>query len=99
MKIEVYPIIFAALCAAVAFADWPQFQGPQRNGTSSESGLLRSFPEEGPRIIWEKDLEEGFGGCAVDGNDLFIVDRWLKSTANRADMPSRCFGFYPGPAF
>ena len=78
MKIEVYPIIFTALCAAVAFADWPQFQGPQRNGTSSESGLLRSFPEEGPRIIWEKDLEEGFGGCAVDGNDLFIVDRVAK---------------------
>ena len=82
MKIEVYCIILTALCAAAALADWPQFQGPHRNGTSNESGLLRSFPEEGPRIIWEKALEEGFGGCAIDGKDLFIVDR----VAKRKDM-------------
>ena len=79
MKKQFYSILITALCSAIALADWPQFQGPNRDGTSSESGLLRSFPKEGPRIIWEKSLEQGFGGCAVDGNDLFVVDRVAKT--------------------
>ena len=69
MKTRFSPIIIALSFCTIAHADWPQFQGPSRNGTSKESGLLRSFPKEGPRILWEKNLEQGFGGCAVAGKE------------------------------
>ena len=78
MKIQLHLLLVTTLCSAFALADWPQFQGPDRNGTSSESGLLRSFPKEGPGVVWETALEQGFGGCAVDGKDLFVVDRVAK---------------------
>ena len=60
---------------STAWADWPHFQGPHRTGVSHETGLLRSFPEDGPRLLWETKLQQGFGGCAVVGDDVFLVDR------------------------
>src|SRR4026207_1405839 len=35
-----------------ASSDWPQFLGPHRNGLSDETGLLDSFPAQGPKIVW-----------------------------------------------
>lgn len=59
-------------------ADWPQFQGPTRTGVSSETNLLKSFPAEGPKVLWDAKLEKGFGGCAVVGDEVFLVDRVMK---------------------
>ncbi|MEN8694975.1 MAG: PQQ-binding-like beta-propeller repeat protein [Akkermansiaceae bacterium] len=56
-------------------SDWPHFLGPQRNGTSSETGLINTFPEDGPKVLWEAKLEKGFGGAAIVGDEIFIVDR------------------------
>lgn len=56
-------------------ADWPQFLGPARDGTSSETELIKSFPKDGPRILWETQLEKGFGGAAVAGDEVYLVDR------------------------
>jgi outer membrane protein assembly factor BamB len=39
--------------------DWPQWQGPQRNAISDETGLLSSWPPQGPRLIWNVS---GLGG-------------------------------------
>ncbi|MGJ8697658.1 MAG: PQQ-binding-like beta-propeller repeat protein [Verrucomicrobiaceae bacterium] len=61
--------------SSLSAADWPHFLGPQRDGTSIETGLLKSFPEAGPKILWKNELEEGFGGAAVVGNEVFVVDR------------------------
>ncbi len=71
---------FAAFLAAVSTAtlaaeDWPKFLGPHANATSDETGLLKSFPESGPKIIWKADLEGGFGGAAVSGDEVFLGDR------------------------
>ncbi|MBJ07027.1 MAG: hypothetical protein CMO40_07950, partial [Verrucomicrobiaceae bacterium] len=76
MKLALVLISFNLL--APAWADWPQFQGPLRTGVSPETGLLRSFPEDGPRLLWETELQQGFGGCAVVGEDVFLVDRVMQ---------------------
>ncbi len=49
-------------CAALTFvlgatshgtaADWPQWRGPQRDGISTEIGLLHQWPSEGPHLLW-----------------------------------------------
>lgn len=58
-----------------AAGDWPQFQGPTRDGTSPETGLLRDWPAEGPTVLWSQRLHEGFGGPAIQGGEVFVLDR------------------------
>jgi outer membrane protein assembly factor BamB len=47
-------------------ADWPQWRGPQRNGISQERGLLKAWPPEGPKLLWQvRDLGSGYSTPAV----------------------------------
>src|SRR2546430_17508486 len=40
------------LCGAIGFAaDWPQWLGPNRNGSSPEKGLLTTWPKDGPKLL------------------------------------------------
>ncbi len=51
-----------SLLAAVSpslSADWPGWRGPDRTGISKETGLLKEWPEGGPRLVWKAD---GLGG-------------------------------------
>lgn len=53
--------------------DWPQFRGPQQNGVSLEKGLLRSWPESGPKVLWKKPIGSGFSTVAVVGDALYTM--------------------------
>jgi len=44
-------VFFARPNRAAATSDWPQWRGPERNGTSQESGLLKQWPAEGPKLL------------------------------------------------
>jgi outer membrane protein assembly factor BamB len=55
-------------------ADWPQWRGPQRTGVSSERGLLKQWPTEGPKLLWQvNDLGDGYGSPAVAGNRIYVL--------------------------
>jgi outer membrane protein assembly factor BamB len=55
-------------------ADWPQFRGPHRDGISSETGLLKSFPSGGPKLAWTfEQAGIGYSGFAVVGNRLYSM--------------------------
>jgi len=43
----------SAACLAARAADWPQWQGPDRNAISKETGLLKEWPKEGPPLAWK----------------------------------------------
>ncbi len=53
-------------------ADWPQFLGAARNGTSEETGLLDRFPEDGPQVVWRVPGGVGMSAVAV-ANELAIT--------------------------
>src|ERR687883_433115 len=54
--------------------DWPQWLGPQRNGVSQETGLLKQWPAEGPKLLWQvKDAGGGYSTPAVVGDRLYFV--------------------------
>jgi outer membrane protein assembly factor BamB len=36
-------------------ADWPQWQGPNRDGKSADKGLLQEWPQDGPALAWRID--------------------------------------------
>ncbi|HEX4900110.1 MAG TPA: hypothetical protein VFV61_06220, partial [Pyrinomonadaceae bacterium] len=46
--------------AAQAGGNWPQWRGPNRDGISTETGLLKQWPENGPPLAW-KAAGAGFG--------------------------------------
>ena len=56
-------------------ADWPQYLGPDRNSISPEKGLLRSWPENGPEVLWTVSVGRGFGGPVVKDGKVYLLDR------------------------
>jgi outer membrane protein assembly factor BamB len=64
--------VLLLLCEPVLAADWTTWLGPNRDGKSTETGLLTSWPEGGPRSIWHaKGLGEGYSSMAVVGNRIY----------------------------
>ncbi len=75
-------IAFTTLCAAMSCAaetpvsaEWPRILGPADNGTTPESGLLRKFPAEGLRAVWQMPLGSGMGGPAIFGGRIVVFHR------------------------
>ena len=59
--------------SAVA-GDWPQWRGPQRNGLSRETGLLKEWPKDGPQLRWKvSDVGSGYSTPAVVGERLYLL--------------------------
>ncbi len=53
--------------------DWAQWRGPDRDGTSPSTGLLRRWQRGEPKEIWRRPLGEGFAGIAVAGGRVFTL--------------------------
>jgi len=68
-------VIASSLAAVAQGADWPQFLGPDRNGTSPETNLGGAWPSEGPAVRWMKAVGEGFSGPAVAQGRLILFQR------------------------
>jgi outer membrane protein assembly factor BamB len=67
-------LLFAAACCALTAADWPQWRGPDRDGLSKETGLLKEWPKDGPKLAWQvKDIGGGYSTPAVVGDRLYLV--------------------------
>ena len=65
-------IFLLSLCAYPA--DWPQWRGPGRNGVSLETGLLKEWPMQGPRLAWQaKDIGDGYSTPSVVGNRIYVL--------------------------
>ena len=54
--------------------DWPQWMGPQRDGSYSESGLVDAIPEGGLPIKWRVPVHGGYTGPAVVGGRVYLMD-------------------------
>jgi outer membrane protein assembly factor BamB len=53
--------------------DWPQWRGPERNGTSKEKGWLDHWESQGPRIAWKANVGLGFSSFVVRGDRVYTV--------------------------
>jgi outer membrane protein assembly factor BamB len=64
-------LLLASLTLALTFslapaADWPQWRGPDRDGVSKETGLLKTWPKDGPPRAWSaKDCGGGYSSVVV----------------------------------
>lgn len=54
--------------------DWPQWQGPNRDNTSNETGLLKQWPPEGPKMCWVSEgIGHGYASVAVAGGKIYTT--------------------------
>lgn len=55
-------------------SDWPQWRGVRRDGVSAETGLLASWPLDGPKLLWSVDgLGQGWSSPIVVGPHVYIT--------------------------
>lgn len=71
--IAVFTLLLPGGLAPAAENDWPQWRGPERNGISKETGLLKEWPKSGPPLVWSiSTLGHGYGTVAIQGDRIFI---------------------------
>jgi outer membrane protein assembly factor BamB len=62
-----------ASASIVRADDWPQYGGPRRDGSSTETGLLQTWPANGPKLLWTWDgAGTGYSGPAIVGDRLYL---------------------------
>jgi len=64
----------AAEPAAADAGEWPGWRGPNRDGKSPDTGLLKQWPEGGPRLLWKvSQLGKGYSSVAVSRGTVYIT--------------------------
>ncbi|MBN2138941.1 MAG: PQQ-like beta-propeller repeat protein [Sedimentisphaerales bacterium] len=61
-------VLSVVLClSSIAGAvDWPQFRGPTRDGLSGETGLVKKWPDAGPKELWSfEGLGNGYASVSI----------------------------------
>jgi outer membrane protein assembly factor BamB len=77
MKLKLHLLLAAAVAlpfANVSAGDWPQWRGPNRDDNSTETGLLKTWPKDGPKVVWmNKDAGLGYSGYSIVGDTLYTM--------------------------
>lgn len=55
--------------------DWPGFLGPAGDSTSPEKGILSPWPEQGLRLVWKREVGEGYGMPSIARGRLLQFER------------------------
>src|SRR5260221_4341150 len=51
---------------------WPQWRGPNRDNVSTETALLKEWPEGGPKLLWSTaELGDGVPPVTVGGGRIY----------------------------
>jgi outer membrane protein assembly factor BamB len=89
-----------ALAASAESFDWPQWQGPDRNAVSKESGLMKEWPKEGPKLAWKtKKLGGGYSEPAIAAGKIYGMSErgddevvWALSEKDGKELWSKTIG-------
>lgn len=70
-------VLTSALCVLVLAEsmsladDWPCWRGPRGDGIARETGFFKTWPMEGPKVLWKANLSGGFASVVVAQGRLF----------------------------
>ncbi len=85
--------VFMILTAISAMGgDWPQFRGANRDNISVETGLLRAWPANGPKVLWKIPVCEGYAGAAIKEGRIYLNDY----NAGKKEHLVRCISLADG---
>lgn len=73
-SIVVLTVICIVLEGGLLAADWPQWRGPNRDGVCTETGLLKQWPADGPKLLWEiSGLGAGYSTVSIQDGRLYTM--------------------------
>ncbi len=78
--------------ATVRAADWPQWQGPQRDGVWRETAIIEKFPANGPPERWHTSIGAGYSGPAVAKGRVYVTDRQVSKEPGDRSHPGSIAG-------
>lgn len=53
--------------------DWPQWRGPNRDGISTETGIIKGWSEDGPKILWRAPSGDGYSGISISNGRVYTA--------------------------
>ena len=66
-------VVIGLMANSANAGDARQFRGPNRDGTFDEQGLLKSWPEGGPALVWESSpIGAGYASPSVVGDTIYV---------------------------
>lgn len=78
-------LVAATTSRGDAATTWPSFHGPERNNLSPDEGLLQSWPENGPPLLWTASgIGHGYSSVAIAAGRIFtagMIDKQTHVTA------------------
>jgi outer membrane protein assembly factor BamB len=64
----------ASVAVGQSNANWPQWRGPNRDGISKETGLLKQWPAEGPALVWKTTgAGRGYSSFSIANGRMFTM--------------------------
>jgi outer membrane protein assembly factor BamB len=74
LSVTVSASLAVAVRAAAPGGNWPQWRGPLRDGVSTETGLLATWPQGGPPRLWTAaGLGRGFSSISVANGRVYTM--------------------------
>lgn len=92
MRSLLFVAVLGLVASSASGSDWPQWRGPNRDNISTETGLLRSWPEGGPKVVWRTPVAEGYAGAAIKNGRLYLNDYDVAKKEHRV----RCISLADG---
>ena len=74
-KMLISVIVLSVFISNIYAQDWPQYLGPGRNSISAQKGILRSWPQQGPEVLWTVNVGIGYGGPVARDGKVYLLDR------------------------
>jgi outer membrane protein assembly factor BamB len=85
LKNTLFPVLLAgAVCLPSPGADWPQYRGPNHDGTTTEK-IPVQWPAGGLKQVWKTPLQNGFSSFTLGGGKAYtLVTRNFEGGAQEA---------------
>ncbi len=75
-KLTLIAIIFSLFISKVYSQEFSEWRGPGRTGVYNETGLLKIWPAEGPKMLWFNDsLPDGHSSVAIANNSVYLTGK------------------------
>ena len=85
-RLFLFAVTVAVLTLSLQAADWPQWRGPERNGISQETGFLKEWPKDGPKLLWKlDDLGAGYSTPAVVAGRIYLQTNTKDDESDQGD--------------
>jgi outer membrane protein assembly factor BamB len=91
LKMFISLVVLLVCISNIHAQDWPQYLGPNGNSSSIQKNILRSWPQQGPEVLWTANVGIGYGGPVVKDGKVYLLDR-----DDKVGDKMRCFDLSSG---